>query len=116
MEKRNKFPQEKTRFKVYGSSKDINRLNNENKSINSIEHSGNSDVDVNIEVNVDTTAIGFAILCSLLATGQVSDMEFQRAVKKFEDLSKVKTNNFFGQDLNTLSNLKLFIPEKLLEQ
>jgi hypothetical protein len=42
------------------------RINSEN--INTIGQSGNSDVDVHVDVHVDTTPIAFAILTSLLAT------------------------------------------------
>ncbi|CDQ39923.1 MULTISPECIES: hypothetical protein [Virgibacillus] len=53
-----------------------------NKS--TVRHSGNSDVDVN--VIVDTTPMAYAMLCSMLASKQISDREFDDAVKKLDDL------------------------------
>ncbi|WP_077307663.1 hypothetical protein [Terribacillus halophilus] len=55
---------------------------NDNKS--NVAHSGNSDVDVIVEVN--TMPIAYAMLCSLLATNQLSKDEFDKAVKKLKSL------------------------------
>ncbi|SES62240.1 hypothetical protein SAMN05216389_10197 [Oceanobacillus limi] len=55
----------------------------ENTSL--IRQSGNSDVDV--QVKVDTTPIAFAMLCSLLASKQLSQSEFDSAVRKLKRLS-----------------------------
>lgn len=53
----------------------------------SIGHSGNSDVDVHVNIEVDTRPIAYAVLCSLLATKQLSQIEFETAVKKLEELT-----------------------------
>jgi hypothetical protein len=76
-----------------------------NKS--SIDHSGNSDVDVNVNVQVDTTPIAFAILCSLLATGQFSNEEFELAVRKLEELTNNK-KSYSARERDGLSKVKLF--------
>ncbi|PLT31395.1 hypothetical protein [Peribacillus deserti] len=55
-----------------------------------VSHSGNSDVDVNLNVQVDTTAIAYALLCSMLATKQMTEKEFDIAVKKLEGLTDGK--------------------------
>ena len=88
------------------------RNKNVNENINSIGHSGNSDIDMNVEVNVDTTAIGFAILCSLLATGQMTDRQFNDAVSKLEELTREKMSNFYGNDRNDTSGVRLYNPKK----
>lgn len=95
---------------VKAIEKSINE--NENDLINSIGHSGNSDVDLKVDINVDTTSIGFAILCSLLATGQMNKEEFQVAVKKLEELTNRKSGNFLGRDDNSITNVRLFQPRK----
>jgi ABC-type transporter Mla MlaB component len=76
-----------------------------NTNSNEVGQSGNSDVDLKIDVHVDTTAIGYAILCSLLATKQMDNDEFKTAVRKLEELTR---KSFFGKDVNDLSNVKLF--------
>ncbi|MGI8387771.1 hypothetical protein [Robertmurraya sp. P23] len=53
----------------------------------SIGYSGNSDVDVHVNIDVDTRPIAYAVLCSLLATKQLSQSEFETAVKKMEELT-----------------------------
>jgi hypothetical protein len=58
----------------------------DNNSAN-IGHSGNSDVDVKVSIEVDTRPIAYALLCSMLATKQLSPSEFETAVKKLEELT-----------------------------
>lgn len=53
----------------------------------SIDHSGNSDVDVQINIQVDVKPIAFAILYSLLATKQLSNRDFENALKKLDEYS-----------------------------
>jgi len=95
---------------VNAIEKSIN--DNEIETINTIGHSGNSDVDLRVDVNVDTTSIGFAILCSLLATGQMNNEEFQIAVKKLEELTNRKSGNFLGRDDNNITNVRLYNPKR----
>ncbi len=65
-----------------------------NENINTIGQSGNSDVDVQVEVIVDTTAIAFAILTSLLATKQMTNEEFNIALRRLENLTQGRDSNF----------------------
>ncbi|WP_197046591.1 hypothetical protein [Oceanobacillus salinisoli] len=65
---------------------------NDTKSI--IRESGNSDVDV--KVDVDTTPIAYAMLCSLLATKQISSREFEEAVRKFDELMVRNQEDKYG--------------------
>ncbi|MEJ8767431.1 MULTISPECIES: hypothetical protein [unclassified Oceanobacillus] len=76
-----------------------------NDTRSTIDYSGNSDVD--IEVNVDTTPIAYAMLCTLLATKQISDFEFKKAVHRLEDLIKKGINPTI-RDMNDLSQVKLY--------
>lgn len=70
----------------------------------SVGYSGNSDVDV--EVTVDTTPIAYAMLCTLLASKQISDTEFKAAVRRLEDLSH-KGKSPTIREMNDLSQVKL---------
>ncbi|GIO26364.1 hypothetical protein [Ornithinibacillus bavariensis] len=50
--------------------------------------SGNSDVDITIDI--DTTAIAYAMLCSLYATNRLNSKEFDLAIRKFDSLMERK--------------------------
>ncbi|UOQ92115.1 hypothetical protein MUO14_16670 [Halobacillus shinanisalinarum] len=63
--------------------------------------SGNSDVDVS--VLVDTTPMAYAMLCSLLASNQMTEKEFKSAVRKLEDFTKSNCKS-----KNDISNARLF--------
>lgn len=76
-----------------------------NDTRSTIDYSGNSDVD--IEVNVDTTPIAYAMLCTLLATKQISDFEFKKAVRRLEDLTKEGIRPTI-RDMNDLAQVKLY--------
>ncbi|MEH7114850.1 hypothetical protein V7124_21190 [Neobacillus niacini] len=86
--------------------KDDVRIKSEN--INTIGQSGNSDVDVQVEVFVDTTPIAFAILTSLLATKQLSVEEFNEAVRRLENLTQDRDFNGTSFLPNNVSDVKLF--------
>ena len=77
-------------------------VNNDVRS--AIDYSGNSDVD--IEITVDTMPIAYAMLCTLLATGQMSDLEFKRAVRHLEDLAD-RGKNPMMRDINDVQQVKL---------
>jgi predicted negative regulator of RcsB-dependent stress response len=86
--------------------KDDVRINSEN--INTIGQSGNSDVDVQVDVFVDTTPIAFAILTSLLATKQLTVEEFNEAVRRLENLTQDRDFNATSFIPNNVSDVKLF--------
>lgn len=50
-----------------------------------ITHSGNSDVTVQITIQVDVKPIAFAILYSLVASKQLSTEEFESALQKLAE-------------------------------
>jgi DNA gyrase/topoisomerase IV subunit A len=88
-----------------------NSLNQTKSIINDVDlnkstigQSGNSDVDVNVNVIVDTTSIAFAYLCSMLATKKMTNNEFETAVQKLEEL----THRHSKLNQNDLSNVKLY--------
>ncbi|MBW8348951.1 hypothetical protein K0H71_05705 [Bacillus sp. IITD106] len=85
---------------------DIVKIKSEN--INTIGQSGNSDVDVKIDVFVDTTAIAFAILTSLLATKQMTNEEFEIAVRRLENLTQGRDSDSSLLIPNNVSNVKLY--------
>ncbi|QKY68274.1 hypothetical protein [Lentibacillus sp. CBA3610] len=74
------------------------------KSVESIiKDSGNSDVDISILI--DTTPMAYAMLCSLLSTQQLTNHEFDKAVRKLEDLTKNNDHHFKGK--NDVSTVRL---------
>jgi hypothetical protein len=77
-----------------------------------IGHSGNSDVDINVNVQVDTMPIAFAILCSLLATKQLTNEEFDLAIRKLEVLSNNYKKSNYIREVNDVSKVKLLNQSK----
>lgn len=51
-----------------------------------VNHSGNSDVDVKVHVNLDTMPIALALLCLSYANKQISEQQFSEAVEKLLDV------------------------------
>lgn len=56
----------------------------QNKLNSLIGHSGNSDVD--LTVNIDTKAIAYSMLCSLYAKGDLNEEELENAIRKLDSL------------------------------
>ncbi|WP_010530269.1 hypothetical protein [Lentibacillus jeotgali] len=74
------------------------------KSVESIvRDSGNSDVDVSILI--DTTPMAYAMLCSLMATNQLTRQEFEKAVRKLDDLTK--DNEHYIKEKNDSAPVRL---------
>ena len=82
------------------------------ENINTIGKSGNSDVDVQVDVFVDTTPIAFAILTSLFATKQMTVEEFDEAVRRLENLTKGRDSNVTTLTPNNISDVKLYTRKK----
>jgi len=70
------------------SSVDIN-----NQSQAKVTHSGNSNVDVYTNVQIDVMPLAFAILYSLLSMKILSNEEFELAIRRLEEYS---INQDFG--------------------
>jgi hypothetical protein len=87
----------------------IDKLSSRENFVNlKIEESGNSDVDVNVMVEVDTMPIAFAILIAQWSSRQLSDKDFKRAIQKLEDLTEQHNKNKKTRDNNDLSNVRIF--------
>ena len=53
-----------------------------------IGQSGNSDVDVYVNIEVDTKPIAYAMLSSLLATKQITRSQYEEAIRNLKELTK----------------------------
>ncbi|MFB6469035.1 hypothetical protein ACE38V_19980 [Cytobacillus sp. Hz8] len=58
----------------------------ENKLRSTVNHSGNSDVDLNLKIEIDTKAIAYGMLCSLFAKGDLTELELEKAIRKLDNL------------------------------
>ncbi len=58
----------------------------ENKLSTVIGHSGNSEVDLVVNIDIDTKAIAYGMLCSLFAKGDLTESELEKAIKKLDSL------------------------------
>ncbi|OXS64698.1 hypothetical protein B1B01_25260 [Priestia filamentosa] len=84
----------------------------------SIGHSGNSDVDVTVDVEVDTMPIAFAMLYSLLTSKQISDKEFELAIRRLKSWNsrgKPEGPFHFGRDMNNIVGARLLYPQDSIE-
>ena len=104
---------QQNQLKQTARATDQNNIEVINENRNSIDRSGNSDVDVHVDVHVDTAPIGFAILCSLLATKQMSHEEFEAAVRRLEEMTQKQ--NYIYMDQNNPSKAKIYGNQKKLE-
>ncbi len=94
----------KGEFDLKKANDNLHVLDFKTDTRSTIGNSGNSDVDVT--VNIDTTPIAYAMLCTLLATSQISSTEFNAAVRKLEDFAS--SGKFPSiKDMNDLSLVKL---------
>lgn len=51
-----------------------------------VGHSGNSDVDLTVNIEIETRSIAYGMLCSLYAKGELTDFELEKGLRKLEDL------------------------------
>ncbi|WP_053217341.1 hypothetical protein [Virgibacillus senegalensis] len=51
-----------------------------------LKNSGNSDVDLEVNIDIDTKAIAYGIICSLYGRGDLSERELDKAVQKLDRL------------------------------
>jgi hypothetical protein len=58
----------------------------ENKLNTLVGHSGNSDVDLVVNIDIDTKAIAYGMLCSLYAKGELTELELEKAIQKLDRL------------------------------
>lgn len=58
----------------------------DNELLSTIYGSGNSDVDVN--VHIDMVSLAYMYACSLHATGQITERQFDDMIRKYHQLMK----------------------------
>jgi hypothetical protein len=81
----------------------------ENKLKTSIDHSGNSDVDLAVNIDIDTKPIAYGILCSLFAKGELSESELEKAIRKLDSLiERDKKRRKSNNDTRSEARPKLF--------
>lgn len=80
-------------------------INTNHEVLSTVGHSGNSDVDV--EVTVDTAPIAYAMLCTLLASKQISSDDFKTSVRRLEGLTRNGRKPSI-KELNDVSQVKLY--------
>ena len=91
------------------TQKFISKSNDKIDNNANIGHSGNSNVDVNVTVQIDTKAIAYALLCSSLARKEMSNDEFSFAINKLEELLDKKPKSRTEQERpRPWSNRQLF--------
>jgi hypothetical protein len=82
----------------------------ENKLNTVVGNSGNSDVDLVVNIDIDTNAIAYAVLCSLYAKGEINDLELEKAIKKLDSLIERDKGNRKSKSNTTIidNNRNLF--------
>ncbi|MEK5443690.1 hypothetical protein [Fredinandcohnia sp. FSL W7-1320] len=88
---------------VWGKSSK-NRLSNSESIQASVNKSGNSDVDVNVMVEIDMVPVALAFLCLSLVKKEISNEEFEIATKKLLD----QTDKYRENKKRRNSNVKYF--------
>ena len=58
----------------------------ENKLNTLVGHSGNSDVDLTVNIDIDTKGIAYGMLCSLYAKGELTKLELYKAIYRLDKL------------------------------
>lgn len=80
----------------------------ENKLNTLIGNSGNSDVDLIVNIDINTKAIAYGIICSLYAKGDLNDIQLEKAIKKLDSLIERDKKRQLNQDSVIESKPKLF--------
>lgn len=81
----------------------------------SVHHSGNSDVDIHIQI--ETASIAYMYACSLLATGQINENQFHEMIEKYHHLIKNNHRERTAEKpvmKNYRTNVKLLGPPRKL--
>ncbi|WP_449537560.1 hypothetical protein [Ferdinandcohnia sp. Marseille-Q9671] len=80
----------------------------ENKLNSLIRNSGNSDVDLVVNVDIDTKAIAYGMLCSLYAKGELNDLQLEKAIQKLDGLIERDRKRQRAKDRSGKNNAKLY--------
>ncbi|MBT2756987.1 hypothetical protein [Mesobacillus foraminis] len=76
-----------------------NNLKIEKQTENSLQaqtmigHSGNSDVDIKVNIEIETKAIAYGMLCSLYAKGDLTEQQLEKAISKLDKLIEKDREN-----------------------
>lgn len=78
-----------------------------------IGHSGNSDVDINVNIEIETKSIAYGMLCSLYAKGDLTEQELEKAIDRLDKLiEKDRKNKKKIEYTTTESQPKLYSTPK----
>ena len=58
----------------------------ENELNTLVRHSGNSDVDLTVNIDIDTKGIAYGMLCSLYAKGELTKLELYKDIHRLDKL------------------------------
>ena len=82
-----------------------------------VGHSGNSDVDLLINIDIDNKSIAYGMLCSLFAKGELTELELEKAVQKLDSLmerykNEKKSNEKSIHNSNHRAKVETFYHQK----
>jgi len=80
----------------------------ENQAKTLIRNSGNSDVDLTVNIEIETKAIAYGMLCSLFAKGELDEIQLDKAVRKFDALMERDKNRKNNKSTSRASKPKIF--------
>lgn len=80
----------------------------ENKVSSLIGNSGNSEVDLTVNIDIDTKAIAYGIMCSFYAKGDLSEQELEKAIQKLNTLIEQESKKKKGTNYYQDSKPKIF--------
>jgi hypothetical protein len=80
----------------------------ENQAKTLIRNSGNSDVDLTVNIEIETKAIAYGMMCSLFAKGELDEIQFDKAVQKFDELMEKDKNRKNNKSSPRASTPKIF--------
>ena len=89
----------------------------ENELNTLVRHSGNSDVDLTVNIDIDTKGIAYGMLCSLYAKGELTKLEVYKAIhtmisNRMDKRKKEMNNNLVIEN----EIIRLILPHKAQEE
>lgn len=73
-----------------------------------VQESGNSDVDVNIKVEIETKSIAYAILCGMYAKGELTEEGLHAAIHKLNNYLETEKKSRVSNKQVSDNQVKLF--------
>ncbi|MCM3584597.1 hypothetical protein M3182_02420 [Mesobacillus maritimus] len=80
----------------------------ENQAKTLIRDSGNSDVDLTVNIEIETKAIAYGMMCSLFAKGELDEIQLEKAVRKLDALIDRDKNRKKNKSTSGVSRPKIF--------